>query len=183
MNPDDIDRLVDAARNRDHAAFHTLIVSVLGDLRLVLCGFALSPETTEELTQDTLITVWQKLDGYRSEGTFQPWLHAIARNKARELLRRQRRSVSLSQATIEDLISETEAECLADEEAGLEQARRLADCLALLPERSRDLLTLRYIDERPLTELAERFRIGENALAALFYRLRTKLRLCVEGLS
>ncbi len=183
MISDDIDRLVDAARSGDHAAFHVLIVAVLGDLRLVLCGFALSPEITEELTQDTLITVWQKLGSYRSEGTFQPWLHAIARNKARELLRRQRRNISLTQASLEDLLYETEAELLADEDAGHEQARRLADCLDRLPERSRVLLTLRYVDERPLAELTERFRVGESALAALFYRLRNKLRLCADGQS
>lgn len=182
-DPIEIDRLVIAAQGGDHRAFHALVVVVQRDLRLVLCGFAPPPQVVEELVQDTLVTAWERLGTYRPEGTFQAWLHAIARNKARARWRSARRAVLLDGDAIETMLVAAEEEILADEDATASNARRLAACLELLPERTRQLLQRRYVDGTPLVALSGEVRQTEQALAALFYRLRGKLRECMAKAS
>ena len=46
----------------------------------------------------------------------------------------------------------------------------LEECLNKLPERQREYLTLRYDEDLPLREVAQRFRRTENAVAAVLYR-------------
>lgn len=177
-----LDTLVIAAQGGDHQAFHALVMAVQRELRLVLCGFAPPPELVEELVQDTLVTAWEKLASYRPEGTFQAWLHAIARNKARSRWRADRRSAQkLTGDVLDAVLLEMEEEVIADEGAAETEARRLAACLALLPTRTRELLQRRYVDDAPLAALAREFRKSEQALAALFYRLRSKLRACMAA--
>lgn len=180
LDPTELDALVVAAQGGDHRAFHALVVAVQRELRLVLCGFAPPPEVLEELVQDTLVTAWEKLATYRPEKTFTAWLHAIARNKARSRWRaHQRGARKIEGDALDAALLEMEAEIVADESAAEADARRLAACLALLPSRTRQLLQRRYVDDAPLANLAREFRKTEQALAALFYRLRSKLRACM----
>lgn len=174
-----LDQLVIAAQQGDHQAFHALVVAVQHELRLVLCSFAPPPELLEELMQDTLVTAWENLASYRPEGTFVAWLHTIARNKARSRWRADRRARPLDSDALEVLLAETEADILDDEAAAEAETGRLAACLEKLPPRTRDLLQRRYVDQVPLVALAREASKSEQALAALFYRLRAKLRDCM----
>jgi len=180
LDPTELDALVIAAQGGDHRAFHALVMAVQRELRLVLCGFAPPPEVVEELVQDTLVTAWEKLATYRPEKTFLAWLHAIARNKARSRWRAQRRGAQkIDGDALDAVLAEAEEEALADDTTTEADARRLAACVALLPTRTRQLLQRRYVDDAPLIALAREFRKTEQALAALFYRLRSKLRACM----
>jgi len=176
-----LDQLVIAAQKGDHQAFHALVVSVQHELRLVLCSFAPPPDLLEELMQDTLVTAWGNLGSYRPEGTFVAWLHTIARNKARSRWRSARRTRPLDSDALDALLAEAESEILDDEAAAEAETGRLATCLEQLPARARELLQRRYVDQIPLLALARESRKSEQALAALFYRLRSKLRECMAA--
>jgi RNA polymerase sigma-70 factor (ECF subfamily) len=176
-----LDQLVIAAQQGDHQAFHAVVVAVQHELRLVLCGFAPPPDLLEELMQDTLVTAWGNLASYRPEGTFTAWLHTIARNKARSRWRADRRARPLDSDALETLLAEAEAGILDDEAAAEAETGRLAVCLEQLPPRARELLQRRYVDQIPLLALAQEARKSEQALAALFYRLRARLRECMAA--
>lgn len=177
----ELDLLVIAAQKGDPQAFHALVVAVQRELHLVLCSFAPPPELLEELVQDTLVTAWEKLGTYRPEGTFVAWLHAIARNKARSRWRASRRTRYVDKDTLDVLLAEAESEILSDEAAAEADTSRLAECLEQLPVRTRQLLQRRYVDGISLCELGRELRRSESALAALFYRLRGKLRECMTA--
>ncbi|MCI8610031.1 MAG: RNA polymerase sigma factor [Firmicutes bacterium] len=53
-------------------------------IRRYLRAFRLTPFETEEILQDTMITVWRKIDTLRDEEKLDPWVRTIARNKIRK---------------------------------------------------------------------------------------------------
>ncbi len=96
----------------------------------------------EDLTSTTFEKAWRARDQYRHDRAgFSTWLFSIARNVATDYFRRQRVELSLDDspdrpddvARLPDRVAEEH-----DERA------RLADLLARLPARERELLALKY---------------------------------------
>ena len=57
----------------------------------------------------------------------------------------------------------------------------LHECLNQLPDRSRELLRLRYEDELDATALGARLGRDSNAVRQALFRVRELVRRCVEG--
>jgi RNA polymerase sigma-70 factor (ECF subfamily) len=177
----DIERLVAAWRRGERAAFDELVLRLHARLRVHIAAFCDSRELVEEVLQQTFVTAFQRIDAFAGRGTFLAWLKAIARNHLVDHWRGRRRDAELS----DDLPARTVAEVgIADleaEETALARARRLADCLDKLPERSRRLVERRHLEQRPLNELARQFQQSMASLSVALHRIRQALRRCIES--
>ncbi|MDP9473110.1 MAG: sigma-70 family RNA polymerase sigma factor [Chloroflexota bacterium] len=89
--------------DRHAAAVHGLFLSILRDPRLA-----------EEATHDVFLGLWQRPDSFDAQrGTFSGWLLRVARNRAIDLLRRQREHPFPS-ATFDDGVAIDPMERLVD---------------------------------------------------------------------
>jgi RNA polymerase sigma factor (sigma-70 family) len=71
----------------------------------------LSLETAEDLLQDTFVRIVHGLESYRSEGTFEGWIWAIARNTLMSHLRERKTEVSLDAMEtheVDELLTESQ---------------------------------------------------------------------------
>lgn len=83
----------------------------------------LSLETAEDLLQETFVRIVTGLESYRSEGTFEGWIWAIARNTLMSHLRERKADVSL------DAMATHEAQELLTESQPSGSNPAAADCV------------------------------------------------------
>ena len=110
-------------------------------------------QLAEEATQDTFVTLWRRADNYDPErAKLTTWLFVVARNRAIELGRKRSRTAE-PQA---DLDPGGESPDPADLVALGDEAQRLAEVMAELPETQLEIVRLAYFDGLTHAEIADR---------------------------
>jgi RNA polymerase sigma-70 factor, ECF subfamily len=125
----------------------------------------------EDLTSATLEKAWLKRHKYRRDrAAFSVWLFSIAKNEVVGYLRRQRLSLPISMA--ETATSESI-------EHGLERSQdiqRLSRLLADLPERERELISLKFGADLNNREISLVTGLSESNVGTILNRVLQKLR-------
>jgi RNA polymerase sigma-70 factor, ECF subfamily len=175
--------------------------NALADLRLLLLRglrYALLSRSDvdeallEDLVQEALLKILDKLDTFRGESRFTTWAQKIAVNLAFSELRRRRwRDVSIDEMTEKadgDFVPTT----LVDPGASPEQQviqRQVLNTLSRiieteLTEKQRQALVATRVHGVPLEEVAQRMGTNRNALYKLLHDARQRLKkgLLAEGL-
>ena len=118
-----------------------------------------SPEEAEDLTQETFVTVYQKLGSLKDDERFEPWLFRIARNNVYQ--RYRRRTPSMVSIDEQDEEGRSVAE-LVDERKGPQEAfqageleRVVQGVMDDLPDKYREVFVLSAIDHLSYQEIAE----------------------------
>ena len=118
-----------------------------------------SPEEAEDLTQETFVTVYQKLGSLKDDERFEPWLFRIARNNVYQ--RYRRRTPSMVSIDEQDEEGRSVAE-LVDERKGPQEAfqaeeleRVVQGVIDDLPDKYREVFVLSAIDHLSYQEIAE----------------------------
>jgi RNA polymerase sigma-70 factor, ECF subfamily len=150
----------------------------------------------EEVTQETLLRVMDKLGTFEGRSQFTTWVHTIAVHEALTDLRRAKwQEVSLDALLNRRLEQNEDAEAreLPDHNPSVEKTTEKDAMLGLLrkiisedlTERQRTALVAVAINEVPMDEVARRLATDRNALYKLLHdaRLNLKKRLAQEGLS
>ena len=130
----------------------------------------------EDVLRDTFAAALQKLDTFRWTGTgIYPWLRQIAVNKVFDHHRRTQRS----RRFIDQLASETaaatepaprpDAQLIAAQDRR-ERRHRIDDALSRLPDRYRQAIELRLIEERPRADCARALGVKLGTFDVIFYR-------------
>ncbi len=137
----DDDALVARARAGDEGAFAELVerynALVFAAVRAVT-GDAVE---RDDVVQDAWVRAWKGLGSFRGESSVSTWLYRVARNTALNAMRRRRAEMVPLDAVAERADDAT----LPDERAAHRvDARRLADALARIDERYREVIELHY---------------------------------------
>ncbi|MEM9803021.1 MAG: sigma-70 family RNA polymerase sigma factor [Planctomycetota bacterium] len=139
-------------------------------------------DVAEDVTQETLLVAFDRIDSYDGRSSLRTWLLGIAKNKVRESNRAQRaRSMS-------DLIVSADDEILStlgriDEEPLPEDVLERAETrafvgatLSSLSDAHREALTERYVEERSVPETARRQGRSVKAAESTLHRARRAFR-------
>ena len=148
---------------------------------------------SEEIAQETLLRVLDKLHTFEGRSKFTTWVNKIAVRIALTELRRKRwRDVSLDKLT-ETVPSVSSQGLLADPEIGPDQLAEQHDMIEQLQrmiqeeltEKQRTALVATQIQGMPIEEVARRMGTNRSALYKLLHdaRQRLKRRMEKEGLS
>lgn len=120
----------------------------------------------EDVTQDTFVAALQRLSTYDPTQAIGPWLRAIARHRAIDLVRRRARAPEPEAAQVES------AEGLAIERL---DAERVRSALARVPARDRALLVLRYWEDQPVEAIARALGMTDGGVRVALLRARRRL--------
>ncbi len=165
------------------AALADLRARLVRGLRFALDGRAEADDAfLEDVAQDALLKVLDKLNSFKGRSRFTTWAQSIAVHTAFSELRRKRwQDLSLdglSQETHfqpEDMVdSSVEPERQVVQERILSVMHRVIN--EELTERQREGLMTELDTEMPLDELARRMDTNRNALYKLLYDARQKLK-------
>jgi RNA polymerase sigma-70 factor (ECF subfamily) len=149
-------------------------VFVLVD-RIVSCQ-----EDAEELTQDVFLKAFQQLSSFKAESSFSTWIYRIATNLAISAVRKKRNDVLRLDDSVFANLSDTQVdEALEDDSE--EQMERLQQAMNQLEADERALITLYYLEEKPLAEVAFILGITEGNAKVKLHRIRKKLYVLIKN--
>ena len=152
------------------------MMRIYGTPLLRMChAYLRNAALAEDAAQDTFLKAYQNLDGFRNEGELseKAWLMRIAINTCRDYRRR---------------VWFKNAECSVPfEHAGYlptetdEDSIFLADEIAALPNKLKEVLLLHYYHSLSYDEIAALLRISRSTVYAGLEQAREKLRKGLEG--
>lgn len=163
--------LVAAAQSGDREAFARLYQRYARMVHGILLA-RVPASDAEDLVQDVFLRALEKVGQLRNPGAFGAWLGTLARNRARDFLRRRRSAASLD-----------------EEPAGADrptlEAREALAAIRDLPERPRELLIWRLVEGMTGPEIADRTGASQGTVRVQLHRAMAALRkkLATEKLS
>jgi RNA polymerase sigma-70 factor (ECF subfamily) len=161
----------------DATAYHAFLRELSAHLRGFLRRrMARMPDEVEDLVQETLLAVHNQRHTFDAAEPLTPWLHAIARYKLVDCLRRRSRR---------DLLTEPlddEHEVLSSADADAAEARRdLARLLDALPERQRMPIVHVKVQGLSVVETARLTGMSESAVKVAVHRGLKALAAKIRG--
>lgn len=181
----DADRaLVEAVLANRPGAFERLVREYQGLCWHVIQRMVRHPEDTRELCQEAFLRVHRYLHQYRYDSPLKSWIGQVAYSVARRHLERKR--IPLAEATDDEdglslLDNIGDGTDLQAEHAGAEEERELHAAIEALPPLQRTILTLYYLEELPIGEIASITGIAEGSIKSHLFRSRQKLRERLES--
>jgi RNA polymerase sigma factor (sigma-70 family) len=174
------------AQGGDSAAFETLVRRYTQPLYAFATRILGSADDAADVVQHTFIQCYNALPRLHADTALRPWFYRVARNRCLDLIR-QRRTLPADSPRENE---EEEADALAmiaDRGPSLESLaerrdlqRLLAEAIAGLPPKYREVVVLRYEGDLTFGEIAETLGIPENSAKTLFQRAKTMLRLALR---
>lgn len=133
--------------------------------------------SAEEVLQDVMLAAWRGASGFRGESKVLTWLLTIARNRAINVLRRNRPML----VPFNDAL-----ETPGDDTGPLEhivrqnERRNVRDTLAALPTAQREVLTLVFFHHLTESEVADVLDIPVGTVKSRLHRGKTALRRLLQ---
>lgn len=124
----------------------------------------------EDVAQEVFVKLWQALPRYDGRAQLSTWIYAVTRNATISAMRKQRRSVSLSDPVVfEEVESRGAIPAIepADDALWLE--------VAALPDKQRQAITLYYQEQRTVEEVAAMMGLPVNTVKTHLHRARASL--------
>ena len=138
-------------------------------------------EDAEELTQDVFIKVFRQLPSFKEESSFSTWIYRIATNTALSALRKKKHdTINIEDNAYGDIPDELLDEALDNDSE--EQLQRLSDAIEMLSADERALITLYYMNEKPVAEVASILGLTVSNVKIKLLRTRKKLYLILNDL-
>ncbi len=163
-------------KNRDKAAFIQLFDYYAPRLKSFLMRGNFSPDTAEELVQETMIAVWDKADRYDpSQSAAGTWIFTIARNKKIDHLRKQKRYDIDPNDPLFVKINSSEQVAAIDMVQEKQESKLFEQALTHLPNEQKELVKMSFYDGKTHQEIAQ---IKNLPLGTV----KSRLRLALEKL-
>ncbi|HJR99668.1 MAG TPA: sigma-70 family RNA polymerase sigma factor [Flavobacterium sp.] len=135
-------------------------------------------EDAKDVFQEAFVIVFQKMNQYRFEGSFEGWLKRIFINKLIETLNKKKRDLPF----IETIYQED----LIDEEPELDSVlipqEKLLECIQQLPDQYRLVFNLYFFEKMKHKEIASLLNISEGTSKSNLNRAKINLQKKIKVL-
>ena len=158
-------QLISRVAGEDEDAFRTLYERFAD--RVFRYAFTLlrNQHLAEEAAQETMIAVWKGAERFQGRSKASTWIFGIARNKAFDLIRREKRGERTPDVS---LVS-------PDPSPGLLQQEVVAGAMSTLPEPQREVVFLTFYEGLSYGEIAGVLGIPEGTVKSRMFHAKRKL--------
>lgn len=137
-------------------------------------------DATEDILQETLLTMLCRLQSLRDGQRFWPWIYRIAWSRVQDCGRNRRRQ-SLHEAALLRRQTPTDEDSSGgddplDVQVRAETLQQVSAAMTQLNRQQRDILQLRCYEDLPYTEIAARTRTSPAKVRVRFHRAKESLR-------
>lgn len=154
-------------------------------VRLFLARFIHCPQRVDDLAQDTFVTAFKQLHRFEGRSKASTWLIGIARNKALQYLRLEKRRKDRTRTFFNSLPGFRQLQQQSDEELlldeSVERLEALKDCLGELPVQSFELIQQFYFGGVTAVAIAAQTDAKESAVRMKLKRIREVLQRCISS--
>ena len=160
------------ADNRD--AFGRLVEAYQPRVRRFLLNLTTGDEMlTDDLAQDTFIKAYVGIRSFKGLSSFGTWLYRIAYNEFYNHVRRHH------EEHVEDIAAMGEASTAAGD--AVDASMTVQEALGRLGENERVAVTLFYIEDQPLKQVAKIMQMPEGSVKSLIYRAKGKMKQFIDN--
>jgi len=151
----------------------------------IIYGSGLDPE---DLTQETFMKAYKKLDSYKFNSSAYTWLYQIAKNTCFDALRKVKvRRKAQSWFSVfsgeDDSSLEPPSEQGLDENMDQDERIRLTrKAIAMLPDEQRSLIVFKDFEELSYEKMAEIFDVPQGTIKSRLFNARKQLKQNLEKL-
>lgn len=156
--------LVKKAKRGDAEAFIELIESNKQSMYKVARGFLHDEEDVADAMSETVLTCYEKVRTLKQDAYFKTWMIRILINHCKNILKKQKRSISV------EFVAGLEDEA---QNSGEQEFRELIEPLK---EQDRSIFTLYYVYGMKVKEIAACMGMKENTVTTRLKRGREALR-------
>lgn len=157
----------------DMGALAELIEQYEGPLRYFISRLLADTELSEDIFQDTWLTVIRRIHGLRDTEAFSTWLYRIARNKVYQRLRRNK-----VQSRLDENVS------VPDDNEGdvfsLEDIAKVHRCMKDLRHEHREVLMLRFLEQMSYQQISQVINCNLGTVRSRIYYAKLALKKEME---
>lgn len=176
LQKEEENKWITAARKGNRPAFRKLVEKYQSYVFTITLRVLKRRELAEEAAQDVFLKVYQTLDGFEGKSKFSTWLYTIAYRTAIDIARKK-------QLYTQELDDERSSNWKDDfHEDGLQRVNRqdlqeyLQRAIDQLDPADATIITLYYLNEKAVREIAEITGLTETNIKTKLFRLRDRLR-------
>ncbi len=166
----------------ENARFRTEILPLKDKFFRLALRITLDRAEAEDITQETLIRMWEQRDGWNEIQSLEAWGLTICRNFALDHIRKRQLQVereqdfltpSLHHSVTSSLLSSPPPDEQLDQKQRVEAVLQLID---QLPEVQRTVIQLRDIEGMRYDEIAQATGLSETQVKVYLHRARKRIR-------
>ena len=160
--------LVEAARQGDSEAIHTLLIRYQPDVTKFARTVCATPEDAEDAVQEALWIASRKVGTLRVASAWTSWIFQVVKHECFRLLRRVRREEPIDQVPVQHLQTQ-----------GADQgmlAHDIAHAIADLPPQYRQVLVMRDVQGMTAPEVAATLGLTVETVKSRLHRARSIIR-------
>lgn len=133
----------------------------------------LSDDDVEDILQSVFIKIYYNLNDFDGDLKFSSWAYRIAHNEAVSFLRKKKKTTDIACDFIENLPHSSD---LAEElDLALEQ-KNVLQVLCLMDEKYREVLLLKYFEQKDYKEISDILRKPMGTVATLINRAKKQFK-------
>lgn len=132
---------------------------------------------TEDLFQETCLTLWEKYDEFQPGTSFLAWALRIAQNKVLNFQKKQARRTAFTARLRDALLSEVADRGIATASANLSA---LSGCMDRLTENDKQMLKRCYVEDTPIRQIADTLARSPKSVQNSLHRIRCWLLECIK---
>jgi RNA polymerase sigma-70 factor (ECF subfamily) len=153
--PTEIDdrQLVDAIRRGDSDRFAELVRRKTGKVYGLCYRVIGNPEDAKDIAQLAFIKVWENLEKYDPQYTFDTWLYRIVTNVAIDFIRSRQSRDAAVQSSLRLVKTSTDAEQTVSMQRK-EVERVFEDVSSVLSEKQKVIFVMKEMDDLPSAEIS-----------------------------
>jgi len=173
-NPDEtiyIKRILDGETN----LFSYFLERYSASIHSLICRIIPSKEDAEELTQDTFMKAFRKLDTFKGDCSFSTWLFRIAYNTAISATRKRKIVFPFINESMLESVTEELMDTVFEDDVTDERLQKLEQAITKLSVEEKTLITLYYTDEKSVAEIAFMLEQTNDNVKIKLFRTRKKI--------
>lgn len=158
-------------------AFEKLITTHGKSLYSYIYSLTKTVHLTEDIYQDVWIKIYNHYDKYDTSKPFSAWAVTIARNTVYDHYKKTKKApIPLHETPIT-----IDPEQPLDEVLKKERSEELARSLDALNERNKNLILLRYFEEKSYQEIADHYNVEVKTIKWQLFEAKKRLKKQVDG--
>ena len=132
-----------------------------------------SQEDIEDVMQEVFIKVYRFLNDYDDSFAFSTWIYQITRNTVIDEIRKRKVRPQAMQLDTEEMMTVLKSSMDVEKEVhAKESMANLHKAIEKLPFKYREILTLRFLEEKDYNEIMDIMQIPKGTVASLINRGR-----------
>lgn len=180
-------RLIKRAQRGDTAAFEELVTAHEARIYSLCLRMTGNREDAYDLTQESFLKIWRKLDSFNQDASFGTWAYRLASNTCIDFLRKEKKHQDVPLFSEDDDGEETQLllpDLRYDPEAIVQQRdlrASLEAALESLEPQYRQILTLRELCGLSYSEIGSQLQLKEGTVKSRLARAREQVRKFISS--